>query len=314
MPDVDITLSMQLVNASGLAYADGLPTIIGSKYFAGSKLINNPQLVQITDSERIDSVLVGQTVGGVVVSFRGTMPPNDADPSLAILAAEDWFNDADLVLTSVPYAAGKIHSGFAKSLDNLWEGLSSAFSSAYQNGDQIVITGHSKGGALAALATQRLAFENVIPPGAAPTNVITFGAARAGDENFATAYNTAIPNHWRFEHRNDVVPHLPPRPAVFAALKLIGNFPALSGLFKTITRPLPDYTSVGNLCFLDWSDKLDEDDTLLLEFEREARLIIAGEELVTDHFIDGYIAAMQSAFSTPGNAMAATPPTAVEAV
>jgi hypothetical protein len=290
MIPVDVPLAKQLLNASGLAYSVGNNAITASKYWPGSGLHDDKRLNQITVG--IDSVLIGQTNDGVVVSFQGTMPPNAADPSDAIASADNWFNDFDLVLKTVSYSTGSVHTGFANSLDNLWAGLCSAIKSVYQNGGKILITGHSKGGALAALAAKRLIFENVLPAGVIPTAVFTFGAPRAGDEDFAAAYDAAMPNHWRFEHRNDIVPHLPPRPAVFELLKLLRNFPALSDLFNEITVPLGDYTSVGNLCFLDWSNQLEQDDTTLLEFEREGRLIIAGEELVTDHFVDAYISAM----------------------
>ena len=289
MSSVDTRLANQLVNASTLAYADGLDAIRHSPYFTSSKLIDNSQLTQFKVG--IDSVLMGQTATDVVIAFRGTMPPDQADPTRAIAAAEDWLNDDDLFLTTVNYSAGRVHTGFARSLDNLWNPLSGAIQSANRNGGKIYVTGHSKGGALAALAALRLISQNV-----SPASVITFGAPRTGDENFAAAYSNLMPNHWRFEHRNDIVPHLPPRPAVFQFLKLLGRFKGLSDLLKKIHLPIGDYTSVGNMCFLDWNNKLDQEDTTALEFEREGRLIIAGEELVTDHFTSAYIETMQLAF------------------
>ena len=71
------------------------------------------------------------------------------------------------------------------------------------------------------------------------------------------------------------------------ALQALAQFVDLSALLKAnVTKPFGHYQSVGKLCFLDWSNQLDESDSILLEFKREGRLIIAGKELITDHFID----------------------------
>lgn len=282
MPNVNVERAKQLVRASALAYENDENAVKGSKHFAGSKLIDNPHLKKLTNG--IDSVLIGQTDFGVVVAFRGTLPPTETDPVKAIKVALDWLNDVDLVLRDVPYSAGKVHDGFRKSLDNLWDNghLFALVQAAAEGGRRVFFTGHSKGGALAALAARRFKAAGVTPAG-----VITFGAPRVGDEKFASTYAVEVPNHWRFEHQDDVVPHLPPWPAVMLALQALAQFVDLSALLKAkVTKPFGHYQSVGKLCFLDWSNQLDESDSILLEFKREGRLIIAGKELITDHFID----------------------------
>jgi len=279
---VNVERAKQLVRASALAYENGIGVVKASPHFTGSKLIDNPQLQPLAVG--IDSVLIGQTDFGVAVAFRGTLPPTETDPVKAIEVALDWLNNGDLVLREVPYSAGKVHDGFRKSLDNLWDNgnLFSLVQTAAQGGRRVFFTGHSKGGALAALAARRFKAAGVIPAG-----VITFGAPRVGDEKFASTYDVEVPNHWRFEHQDDVAPHLPPRPAVMHALKTLAQFGALSTFLKTkITQPFGHYMSVGRQCFLDWDDELDESDSIWLEIEREGHLIIAGAELITDHFLD----------------------------
>ena len=73
MPEVNLERAKQLVRASALAYESGTAAVKASQHFAGSALIDNPQLKQPGDA--IDSVLIGQTDFGVVVAFRGTLPP-----------------------------------------------------------------------------------------------------------------------------------------------------------------------------------------------------------------------------------------------
>ena len=78
MPEVNLERAKQLVRASVLAYESGTAAVEASEHLAGSALIGNPQLKQLTIG--IDSVLIGQTDFGVVVAFRGTLPPTEIDP------------------------------------------------------------------------------------------------------------------------------------------------------------------------------------------------------------------------------------------
>jgi predicted lipase len=68
------------------------------------------------------------------------------------------------------------------------------------------IAGHSLGGALATLLAVDVSDNSVFT---APT-VYTFGSPRVGDKVFAGTYDGLVPNSWRIENLNDIVPHLPP--------------------------------------------------------------------------------------------------------
>src|SRR6266705_4786575 len=118
MPNANVERAKQLVRASELAYEDGIHAINASPLFAGSKLIDNPLLKQISrdvaNGAGIDSVLIGQTDFGVVVAFRGTLPPIIHSIEEVVPVALDWLNDADLVLNEVPYSAGEVHDGFRR--------------------------------------------------------------------------------------------------------------------------------------------------------------------------------------------------------
>ncbi|OIV95794.1 hypothetical protein TanjilG_20244 [Lupinus angustifolius] len=70
----------------------------------------------------------------------------------------------------------------------------------------IIVTGHSMGGAMAAICaldlTVNLHEKNV--------QVMTFGQPRFGNSAFASLYFKQVPNTIRVTHDHDVVPHLPP--------------------------------------------------------------------------------------------------------
>ncbi len=125
----------------------------------------------------------------------------------------------------------------------------------------VVVTGHSKGGALASLAALRMQFEAAITPAA----VYTYGSARAGNTQFQRDYDAKILRHWRFENADDLVPHLPPITPLLAFLAQID--PRLSGLSSH------GYHHVGLLEFLNWTGGITEGSTFGLDVERLAHLV-----------------------------------------
>src|SRR6185369_15912441 len=110
----------------------------------------------------------------------------------------DWLDDADTTHIPVPYAAGLVHQGFADSLETLWGQLIPSVRRLAASGLPVFVTGHSKGGALATLASIRLLNEEKIEP----AGIFTYGAPRSGDTQFADAYDAAIQKHLRFENTN----------------------------------------------------------------------------------------------------------------
>ena len=71
---------------------------------------------------------------------------------------------------------------------------------------RVFLTGHSLGGAMAALIALKLVALNVTA--VAPV-LYTFGAPRCGDWEFAQALNEAVPESYRVVYRADPVPHTP---------------------------------------------------------------------------------------------------------
>ena len=233
----------------------------------------------------IDAFLYGETEDLAVLAFRGTLPMRKtAEATRFIQIAVDWLNNtrASLVDGRPLGLPGHVHQGYAESLDSLWNspgGLVSVLdriAAAAAEGRRLWVTGHSKGGALALLAGLRLAETGV--PGLEPAGICTFGAPRAGNLGFAAAFEDNLAGRaWRFEYRNDIVPHLPPAENFWFALREAcdrvldhpdgWSWPALAAGSLALNR-IGGYESVGRLQFIDWGGRLRDDDTLALRRER----------------------------------------------
>lgn len=165
----------------------------------------------------IDLALVGRVPEGVVVAFRGSLPPFfGGHDGWAVLL--DWLNDGLAACVARSDYPGGVHLGFAESMRRLWDdhdwepGVRAAIQQQLDLGARrhLFVTGHSKGGALANLCAMRAAEL----PGwrAMPISVATIAAARAGNAEFARAYAASRIACLRYELPSDLVPHLPPGP------------------------------------------------------------------------------------------------------
>lgn len=171
----------------------------------------------------IDLALVGRVAEGVVIAFRGTLPPFFAGDNDGWSVLLDWLNDTmSLCIETADYPGG-VHMGFAESARRLWQdgegsaGVKAAVQAMLAQGradgrsrPHLFITGHSKGGALANLT----AFRAVCMPewDGIGISVATIAAARTGNAAFAMAYEASRIACLRYEIPSDLVPHLPPGP------------------------------------------------------------------------------------------------------
>jgi Lipase (class 3) len=162
---------------------------------------------------------------------------------------------------------------------------------------------------LAFLAAYRLWKNNFSPAG-----TYTFAAPRVGDAGFAALFDDKLKSStWRFEYRDDIVPHLPPHTAAwtfFLEGKRLVNFKlpiATSQLDTKFTKLIEqveklkeegfgNYASAGTLVFINWDNPpKDESDSAGLTERREIHLaekILTARavEIITDHFLDsGYM-------------------------
>ncbi|HEX6700904.1 MAG TPA: hypothetical protein VF101_09265 [Gaiellaceae bacterium] len=144
------------------------------------------------------AVAVGVRLGNEwFIGFRGTK----------LLYGADWFVNGKFRLVAAGSSParsgpGRFHSGFAHEAARISAKVIDAVkASSLPNPAQVFLTGHSLGGAVAAISHDHLRF--------GPTAVCLFGAPRYGDRN---AYANAVdPCPTQIRRRGDEVPTVPPK-------------------------------------------------------------------------------------------------------
>jgi hypothetical protein len=189
-----------------------------------------------------DAYLILETDKHVIVAFRGTLPIKNY---FDVAVTRDWLHAVwDSPKERFKEFPGQVHEGFGKSLNALYPVLLQDLENLQAKQPAwkpVLVTGHSKGGALAALFAYRLAqLETPHPPEA----VYTFAAPRAGDNGFAQEYARLGLNHWRFEYGNDLIPHFPQDGENGDLMNCAGD------THFTVPRLLGDYTHIGQLEYL----------------------------------------------------------------
>lgn len=134
------------------------------------------------------------------VSFRGTS-------DLA-----DWLADIDAVPENYrPIGGfGQVHDGFQDVYETVRANIAANLATATADCDQILVTGHSLGAALAVLAAPDI-FRNM-PPNTIEPRLITFAGPRVGLTDFVNAFNATIESCYRVVNFLDIVPLVPPAP------------------------------------------------------------------------------------------------------
>jgi predicted lipase len=187
------TLEGRLLCASGCAYAviEGesvLDAQMAVPYYAGVGF-SEPPAAFLAGTDEINACIVGTTIEGVVVAFRGTLP---LDGPFTIPKLLDWMNDLNAKPIQRDGLPGYVHEGFLGALDSLWASVRDETKrqlALAPAGTPLFVTGHSKGGGVAPLAAMRfLRDENLT------AKVITYAAPKPGDQEFADAYDAAIPD------------------------------------------------------------------------------------------------------------------------
>lgn len=165
-------------------------------YYRSASFLPGSTVKRITRG--VNSVTVGRTVDGIVVSFRGTVSTSPLD----------WLQNAALFLYNPGDGIeGKVHLGFFSAVKALWLPLRAALKEMTRTSEsRIFLTGHSKGGALAAIAALFVQRDKELPD---PDYVCSFAAPKVGNIDFAKAYNRDV-KQTSYEAYLDLVPLLPP--------------------------------------------------------------------------------------------------------
>jgi len=222
------------------------------------KLISDPFVVVGSPLKpnkflKIEACFIGETTEGIIISFRGTLPPFPVSAQ----SIADWIENI-FYADTVPYLTGypgKVHEGFFDAFKAVETGILYALSQLNPNNDKtIYITGHSKGGAMAPIAA--MCFKNAKLFTA--NHIVTFAGPKPGDGTFAANYDVAFPNSTNYENYLDIVPFLAPGKTF---IELLEKFPLLPKIIKELLEKAAqwDYEPVGvkNIQFINRHGKVD---------------------------------------------------------
>ncbi|GFZ21840.1 alpha/beta-Hydrolases superfamily protein [Actinidia rufa] len=144
---------------------------------------------------------VAKNLNAIVIAFRGSA-------SIMNWIEDLYWKQLDLKYPGMPEAM--VHHGFYSSYHEttVRPGVLHAVKLAKElYGDiNIMVTGHSMGGAMAAFCALDLAVNQKIQN----VQVMTFGQPRIGNTAFTSYYSQLVPNTIRVTNYHDMVPHLPP--------------------------------------------------------------------------------------------------------
>jgi len=126
----------------------------------------------------------------LVVAFRGTEPNR----------IEDWLTDLCYEYFERPVGGGSVHGGFWRAWLAVKSEVVDAVKSQRKMKQNVWVTGHSLGGALACLAGADL------PAAHKPVSIHTFGGPRVGSPEYAKGFKLSLA---RYVNNTDIVPHVP---------------------------------------------------------------------------------------------------------
>lgn len=208
IPFVDSAAGYTNLNAVWMAEMSNLAYWVGERNPGAGKAENNGDLVKrqlrtwgysgtkLLQAPDTDTrAFLTEMKGRLVLAFKGTS------------SLRNFRTDADFLKESAGWAPGRIHRGFAASMQDVWPDITNSLALRDVGQKEIWVTGHSLGAALAQLVALRLRLEMNCNVRA----VYTYGTPRVGDETFVQAYDRAL-GEKTFPHINhtDIVTRVPP--------------------------------------------------------------------------------------------------------
>ena len=221
-------LNCILLNAAGAAYniAPGTCTYAPDTIYSPHVPYTNGPQPACGGPCYINAATVGKCPFGIVVAFRGTLPPSEKDPDSWL----DWLQDFFAVPVSVPSGPnklpGQVHSGLFNATASIIQKVHTLVLGYNPGRDNpVYVTGHSKGGPMASMGAYILS-QNLGVPNVQP--LVTFASARPGDPGFRAGFE-AVFQQTRYENYDDIVPLMPP------SLDFIGSLANKPELLLTAT-------------------------------------------------------------------------------
>jgi predicted lipase len=151
--------------------------------------------------------------GAAFVSIRGTETPGE------------WLCDFEAVPVACEIGNGTVHEGFQKIYEVIQQSALEGLESVLNSGDQVYVTGHSLGAALAVL------FANDAVSRTQNLQVCTFAGPRIGLGDFVSSYNQRIPHTLRVANRWDIVPNVPVPAPPTCLYEHVGSVLSIDGGF-----------------------------------------------------------------------------------
>jgi triacylglycerol lipase len=203
-----------------------------------------------------------------IVAYMGTKTQfNTFDNALASI--KDWSENFEALQTPFKLASeqlgtghpedvdkndlgGRVHHGFLEELAAVQGLVAEELLKRGGRSRPVYVTGHSQGGAEAALATRAL-----LAGGFPVTSTYTFAAPRPGNLEFAKSIPATLPIH-RIEFGDDIVPHVPPTLLGKEMQKIVNGLKAVAFLteqarvllnFLDRANAGNGFTGVGTLCY-----------------------------------------------------------------
>lgn len=190
---------------------------------------------------RPDAYMLVSSPHELILAIRGTQPPVKVSWSVSF----DWLND--IIIGAVENNG--YHKGFHDSWDAIKTDLNDQVAKnmlAKLGSRPFLITGHSKGGSIATIATLDMT-ENLATFGlpSKPDETYEFEPSRSITTELAKAHAADFTNLWRFEYKNDLVPRLPTQEAPQTPNSFIDKID-----FYINKIGFPAFASVGNLYYV----------------------------------------------------------------
>jgi triacylglycerol lipase len=277
MSPPSVTLNCRLLCACGCAYdvnGTKYQPLLGDRYGPVVGYLSPPTPIAAGD-DLIDACLVGENADGVIVAFRGTLPPSwQSQPSVL-----DWLQDLLCEPESRPDVPGKVHTGFYDATSAIIADVAAAVKSLNPASTKpVYVTGHSLGGAMASIGAWIMQAQ---PYDIRVAQVVTFASPKPGDGAFQAAYQKVF-NQIRYENYDDIVPLLPPADDF---IKAAAEIPVIGELFKQAENW--DYQAVGTLSYIESATedyKVTADDPLLMDERLGEIALELGEDIYKEDF------------------------------
>jgi triacylglycerol lipase len=147
----------------------------------------------------------------------------------------EWIDDFtfEKLPTNIEHGAGRTEDGFSDVYASLRnqpidaaKTIIQILNDHVQEGDSLVVAGHSLGAALATLC----GYDASLNGPKVPVSVYTYASPNVGDLDFATSYNEKVPETWRISNAFDIVTHNPPN--LFYGYHAVGTTVGINPLGK----------------------------------------------------------------------------------